>query len=170
MDLHDDAVMQQLVFSGLRRPPIAAALAACHPLEHVKEPQPGPGGEGGDGGAGDGSVEGSSQRFLLLLDGLLAGPCACGLLGVCLPRRCLVAVVLPLCRCCAISLSLLSLSLLCYLFVAALLLRLYRARPAASITPSPPCVLPLSAVQIVGVLYVGGSACWRKARPGAPAP
>ena len=126
--------MQQLVFSGLRRPPIAAALAACHPLEHVNEPQPGPGGEGGDGGAEDGSVEGSSQRFLLLLDGLLAGPCACG----CLVCACLVA----------------ALSLLCYLFVAALLLRLYRARPAASITPSPPCVLPLSAVQIVGVLYV----------------
>ncbi|MFN9898218.1 MAG: hypothetical protein ACK55Z_05355, partial [bacterium] len=97
VDLHDDAVMEKLVFSSallvssrLRCQPVASTVDSALPLGHQDPSQPGAGGkrnDARDARAGASrlesiasrleSIEASSQRFLLFLDALLQGLCAC---------------------------------------------------------------------------------------------
>ncbi len=90
VDLHDDAVMEKLVFSSallvssrLRCQPVASTVDSALPLGHQDPSQPGAGGKRNDardaraGASSLESIEASSQRFLLFLDALLQGLCAC---------------------------------------------------------------------------------------------
>ncbi len=68
VDLHDDAVMEKLVFSSallvssrLRCQPLASAVDSALPLPHQDPSQPGAGGKGNDARAGEGSLESSPE-------------------------------------------------------------------------------------------------------------
>jgi hypothetical protein len=120
VDLHDDAVMEKLVFSSallvssrLRCHPLASAVDSALPLPHQDPSQPGAGGKGNDARACEDSIESSpegclesievsSQRFLHFLDALLQGLSAC----LSVPLAVSLALSLSLSRFLSLSLSL----------------------------------------------------------------